>query len=50
MGAQLVVGKQHLRVESAGDVVDRMLEEDDALGRIGRSGEQVVEQKRLVQC
>ena len=49
MRAQLVVGEQHLRVEGAGDVVDRVLEQHDPLDRIGRSRQHVLEQQRLAQ-
>ena len=47
--AQLVVREQHLRVEGPGDVVDRVLEEDDAFDRIGGAREHVFEEQRLAQ-
>ncbi len=34
MRAQLVVGEQHLRVERPRDVVDRVLQQDHALGGV----------------
>ena len=49
MRAQLVVRKQHLRVERPGDVVDGVLEQNDPFDRIRRSREHVLEQQRLAQ-
>ena len=46
---ELVVGEQHLAVERAGDLVDGVLQQHDALARIGRAGQHVVEQQRLAQ-
>ena len=49
MRLQFPVGKHHLREERAGDAVDGVLQQHDALERIGRVRQPVIEQQRLAQ-
>ena len=49
MCAQLVVGEHYLREERAGNVVDRVLQKDDPLVRIGRSRQHVLQEQRLAE-
>ncbi len=45
---QLVIGKHHLRVEGPEDGIDRVLQQQEALLRVGGGLEELVEQETLV--
>ena len=49
MRLQFPIGKHHLREERAGDAVDGVLQQHDALERVGRVREPVIEQQRFAQ-
>ena len=49
MRAQLEIREHHLREEGAGDVVDRVLQQNDPFGRVVGLLQHVVEQQRLAQ-
>ena len=49
MGLQLVIRKQALAVERADDIVDGVLQQDDALALIGGARQHVIEEQHLAE-